>query len=269
MSISIQKVLILCGGSLILISGQRANAQRPGTGFSQQQFAAVSQWSGQLLSELTQLQRDLAMDVRGPNTRHVSRGADAALATALHFDRALKAGVGRAYLSQDFQNLDRQLRQLFRNLESRRQGQGQAWGVIVRDAARVQYADDQLHVAISGGAGTIAGNGITIVREARALERESRYLAYLANRLLSNRAIDQRLQNAILNFAGTAKRFRQAVERSNNAAQLSQSFSGLQQAWRKVVAPFNISRQGGFLFRQAQRVNQTYNDLALHILQGG
>ncbi len=268
MSISIQKALVLCGLSFILLTRQTADAQGPAIGYGQQQSGDVSQWSTQLVSELAQLHQHLSIDVRGPNTRNVSREAGAALEAARHFDRSLKAGVGRQSLSQDLQNLDGQLRQLFRNLEIRRPGQGQAWGVIVRDAARVQFADDQVHAAISANVGA-AGNGLAIVRDARALERESQYLAYRANRILSNRAIDWRLQNSIRTFAGTARRFRQVVERNNNPALFSQSFSDLQRAWRQVVEPFNISPQRAFLNREAQLVNQTYNQLAQRILQGG
>ena len=133
----------------------------------------------------------------------------------------------------------------------------------------MRYAHDQLHRVISAGDGTAARSGEVIARQAHALDRESQYFAQLANRVLSNQPINQRLQNAIQNFAGTAHHFHEAVEKTNNPQHLSEDFSDLQQAWQQVVQLLNSSRQSAYLYRQALRVSQTYNELNRRIAQGG
>jgi hypothetical protein len=211
--------------------------------------------TARLIDELEHLQDDIAHDLRNDDARRLYRQIDQALSSAMHFEHTLEEGRDRGHIYRDFKAFDEQLHQVFDSLEQ------SATPSMKRHFARIYFADDQLHRAISVGDTSDERRGEVIARQAHALDREAQSLDQLAGRLHAGGG-NQRLHAAIHDFADKASHFHETVENDKDPHHANLDFAGLQQSWSTVVQLLNSSDQSAYLYRQAQRVEVSYNELA-------
>jgi hypothetical protein len=235
-------------------SAQRAALQRGPSPYQGNQLSTVSQWTDRVISELEHLQDDIAHDLRGKDARQLYQRTDQVLSSAMHFQRTVEDGRDRAHIYRDFQSFDQQLHELFHALEH-----SQTPG-MQRHLSRIHFADDQLHRAISVGDPSDERRGEVIARQAHALDREAQQLDELAARLHEGR--NERLHHAIHDFAEKAAHFHQTVENDKDRQHRNLDFAEIQQSWSNVVQLLNSSDQSAYLYRQARRVEESYNELA-------
>lgn len=259
--------LALLACALLLLDIQDASAQRKGvvqrvpSPYQSEQLRTVSQWTNSVISELEHLQGDLAQNLRRNEAHELYHQTDQVLSSAMHFQRTVQDGRDRDHIYRDFQSFDQQLHQLFDTLEnSRTPG-------VAQHLSRIHYADDQLHRAISAGDTSDDRRAEVIARQAHALDREAKLLDELASRLHDGR--NERLHNAIHDFAGKAAHFHETVESDQDRRHAKLDFSELQQSWSNVVRILNSSDQSAYLYRQARRVEESYNELAQRLTRRG
>jgi hypothetical protein len=247
--------LAFFGQGLQEASAQQVAVPKNNYPYQRDQLSAVGQSTGRLVDELEHLQDDIAHDLRGEEARRLYQQADQVLSSAMHFQRTVQDGKDRGHIYRDFQSFDQQLHHFFKSLE------GSATPTMQRHLSRIHYADDQLHRAISVGDPTDERRGEVIARQAHALDREAQALDQLAARLHGGRQTE-RLHSAIHDFAEKAEHFHETVEKDNDRHHRNLDFAELQQSWSQVVGLLNSSEQSAYLYRQARRVEESYNELA-------
>src|SRR5262249_23758289 len=111
-------------------------------------LSGVRQWAHSLVTELERFQEDVVAELNGVKERVLYRKADAALSRAQHFHGALKAGISREHLYRDFAEMDKKVHEL---IDSARAVSGLPGKRLQRATARLRYADEKLHYALSKG----------------------------------------------------------------------------------------------------------------------
>jgi hypothetical protein len=255
-----RRILTLLAFPLIFLGVQEASAQRVvvqkgNSPYEKDQLSTVVQWTDRVVDELEHLQDDIAHDLRGEEAQQLYRQADQVLTSAMHFQRTAQEGKDRDHIYRDFQSFDQQLHRLFKTLENA------ATPGMQRHLSRIHFADDQLHRAISVGDPSDERRGEVITRQAHALDREAEQLDQLAARLHGG-GRNQQLHNAIHDFAEKAAHFHETVENDEDPHHAKLDFSEIQQSWSTVVQLLNSSEQSAYLYRQARRVEESYNELA-------
>jgi len=208
-----------------------------------------------LANELEHLQEDFQYE-RGEQNRPLSRHIEDTLQSAVHFQRVLERGGDREHRIRDFRELDRQVHELLSRLSSR----NDAW--VRRSAARIRYADEQLHYLLTSRDGRPDKvDRELLARLARVLDEESEQLAQSARAFTFRGFRGNDLQPRLVEFAKQAEHFRTSIERDAERDHLRKDFAVLDDQWRNIVQDINNSGYGIYLRRRAQRVNEVQNQL--------
>lgn len=233
-----------------------AQVRVPDRGRGRDDLTTIRQRTERLASALEHLQEDIRIELEGRQARELFRQADQALEEALHFQRSLRPGIDRRHIVQDFQALDRQVHELLRNLERvpRR-------GALARGAARVRFADEQLHFAVFRGDRTDGRIREVIARQAHVLENQSHNLLQAARFVVGPGRRGRELMSALQQFVEEAEHFHESVEKGADRKHAARDFAELDRSWHELVRRLNASAYGAYLRRRAEQVNAVHNQL--------
>lgn len=224
-----------------------------GTEYDRDRMQLLHQWADKLASELEYVMEDLSH--RNGASRELYQQVDAAMHEVARFQRALRPDSTREHVYRDFQQMDKQIRLL---MESSQFTNDPA---LRSRIARVGYADQQLHQAMSHGDVSETVRSDALARQARALARESRQLAEAARTALAEHRRAEPLLGVINQFAEEAAHFDQVVEKNASPKHVLRDFATLDQSWQNVVVQINQSGRNAYLFRRTERVNTIHNQL--------
>lgn len=213
---------------------------------------SANRWVQQLENELDHLQEDLYYE-RGNYPSGLSEQVEETSRAVAHFGQMLRRQSDRQHLMRDFQEMDRQVHRLTDRLNQ----SGDQW--LRRQAARIRYPDEQLHYALQ----TISADPRTpsrelLARHAHVLESEAKSLEELVDRIGRR---DDRLRDAVDDFAEEAEHFHETVEKGADIDHLRDDFRDVDEAWHRVVEYINRSAYGLYLRRNAQNVNRVHNQM--------
>jgi hypothetical protein len=209
---------------------------------------------GRVTAELDRLLDDANGELTGRAQQDLYARGNAALQEARRFRRALRAGVGREQLAEDFRHLDRAVDDLVE--ATRRAAEGHR--VLERDAARLARAEHDLEAVV--GPADEAGE-----RGNRALLRRSQDLL-AACRDLERAAVSggeggRRVPRNLDDLAAAAERFHRAVERGAERERLRQEFAEVADAWAGATRALNAATPGrpdAYVLRRARDVEDVY-----------
>ncbi|MCL4191583.1 MAG: hypothetical protein KJZ87_07540, partial [Thermoguttaceae bacterium] len=223
----------------------------------------IERWANQLANELDHLQEDLYYE-RGNNMPTLTREADEASRAVAHFLEVVSRGADQQHLMRDFQEMDGRVHQLVNRLHQSRDN----W--LIRQAARIQYADEQLHYAlrIRPDGGPTGEYREVLARHAHLLESEARQLEQLVQRIERRDGHGANLSQAVRDFASEAEHFHEVVEKGADRKHLVDDFQNVDQAWRRAASQVNSSPYGLYLRRVAHRTNQVHNQIVDLLNQG-
>jgi len=216
-------------------------------------ISSIERWVQQLENEIDHLQEDIFYE-RGRYPAGLQDQARQASGAVTHFRHILRRPRDRQHLLRDFEEMDQQVHQLVRQLES-----GDSW--LRRQASRISYADEQLHYVLQtrsrdGREGDAARE--LLARHAHVLESEAKNLQRLVERL--GRRSDG-LKKAVAEFAEEAEHFHKVVERGGDVEHMEDDFKAVDAAWRRAVEHINRMPSQIFLMRRAQDVNRVHNQI--------
>lgn len=213
---------------------------------------SVDRWVRQLESELDHLQEDLYYE-RGNYPAGLEDQVDQASRAVAHFRQVVRRSSDPQHLMRDFEEMDRQIHQLVDRLNQ----SGDSW--LRRQASRIRYPDEQLHYALrTASADTRSPSRELLSRHAHVLESEARNLQELVERIGRR---DDRMRDAVRDFAEEAEHFHEVVEQGADVQHLSDDFRDVDDAWHRVVDHVNRSAYGLYLRRTAQNVNRVHNQI--------
>lgn len=214
--------------------------------------STLEQWAERLADELDHLHEDLYYERVDSGLR---ADAERAQEAVVHFQQVLRRNADRQHLLRDFRTMDREVHRLIDQAQSSRA----SW--IRRSAARIEYADQQLHYHLRA---PDADDGETrrelVARHAHVLEREGRQLEQYAQ-LLRRQRRGEAVYEAVAKFADAAEHFHDVVERGADRTHVREDFDDVDHAWHEAVDQINQSEAGIWLRRSAQRVNSVHNQL--------
>jgi exonuclease VII large subunit len=218
----------------------------------------VGRWVRQLASELDHLQEDLLFE-RGRYPRGLSEQVEQVSLAVAHFQRMRLRTTDQRHLRRDFQEMDRRVHDLVRTLERSRD----PW--LRRQAARIRYADEQLHYALQRQFDGSGGSPRDLLaRHAHLLENLARDLQQLEDRV--NRR-NGRLSEAIEEFVDRAEHFHEVVEQGVSGEHLRRDLQRLDEAWRRVVERLNRSAYTYYFRSAAQNIDDVLQQID-EILRG-
>lgn len=228
-------------------------ARRDAVDYDRDRMQQLQHWADKLASELEYVMEDISH--RNGASRELYQQVDAAMHEVTRFQRSLRPDSSRENVYRDFQQMDKQIRLL---LESSQFTKDPALRARI---ARVGYADQQLHQAMSHGDVSETVRTDSLVRQSRALVMESRQLAEAARTALADHRRGEQLLGAITQFAAEAEHFDSAVEKNASLKHVQRDFSALDTSWQNVVNLINNFDRNTYLFRRAERVNTLHNQL--------
>ncbi|MHB8861722.1 MAG: hypothetical protein ACYC6N_04900 [Pirellulaceae bacterium] len=209
-----------------------------------------------MANELDHLEEDLHYE-RGEYPPALIREADETLRAVTHFQEVLRRQADEEHLLRDFREMDAQVHQLVNRLNERDDN----W--LKRQAARIQYADEQLHYLLrTGREGGANDFQEVLARHAHMLENGAKQLEELVDRVSPRDGREGSLRVAAHAFSEEAEHFHQVVEKAADRQHLLDDFRTVDDAWRVVVREVNASPYGLYFRRVAQRTNQVHNQVA-------
>jgi hypothetical protein len=220
----------------------------------------------QLAFEVERFQEDVVVELGGRRERELYRRADDVLGDLRRFQRGLRPGATRGRLYGEFHRLDRQLHDLLE--EVRALGRDQR--ALLRVAARIEQADQQLHYALFRGDTTEDHGSQLLVRQLRALRLEARELERTARYALAGNRPGERLADDLDAFAVAVEHLVKSAETGAGRDHLRRDFAAVDRAWQQVTTSANrLPPLPGtvFLRSRAQQVDnlldRVYDQLGL------
>ena len=229
-------------------------------GVSPDQFyqSGVTVSAGQLAAEVGALRAEIDRSAADPATRTtLIRLADQAAAAADAFRRAAAATADRARLYRAHEPVD----QAVRNLATAAARLGASTAGFADALARVRYADQQVHTAMTGGD---TSPGVTRSRAARLAAGLEAQTARLRDLVAATPALaaDPRLGPELRAVADRAARVRQTLDAGGTPDQAAPDFRQAAAGWSGVADPLTRGFAGRPAVRQqAARVDGLFRAL--------
>lgn len=197
----------------------------------------------------------------GPGGRQLFAQADAAMRAAIGFGRTVQSGGNPQESYVRFKRLDGQVHSLLEGLRPARDPG------LRRSAARVAYADEQLHALIAPPAAQnpvefVVRRSEVLASEARQFERAARTaMAQAGEGPAGGHPGDRELLAAAEAFAGEAEHFHEEIENAGSPKEIAGDFAEAERGWYQVVDQLNRNAHSGYLYRRAQRVDAAHEEI--------
>lgn len=205
--------------------------------------ASADRWVQQLANDVDHLQKDIYFE-RGRNPDRFPERVD----HVAHFQTLQAEGVDPQHLQHDFQEMDKEIHDLVKILESA----DDSW--VRRQASRIHYSDEQLHYSLQLRTPNPDAPSLELLaRQSHLLEsaaRDSRDLAARVNRREGD------LDKVIREFANDAEYFHKVVEKGADAHHFHKDFQEVDDSWHEVVQLLNQSSYIYYLRSKAEDVNR-------------
>lgn len=214
----------------------------------------IERWTRALGDELEHLQEELQFD-RPRDAGRWDGHLESALRAVFRLERSRERG-DRERMVRDFQAMDQAVHELLDLLAASTSPR------VRRAAARIHYADEQLHYRLAprrGARGAEARE--TIARHAHVLEEESRQLQRAAEYDRSRPGRGRGPHRDIQRYADSAEHFHEVIEEGADMAHIRRDFTEMDRSWQSIVQQLNREESSIYLRRTAQRVNEVHNQL--------
>jgi hypothetical protein len=230
----------------------------PATGWPQQLNAQyhdnVRHWAQQLAQDIQALMEDISIELPRREQRELYRRADRTLQAVRHFRQSLRAGVGRDHIYRDFNDMDREVHGLLEAMRDVDKDER----ALRRAASRINYADQQLHYAISHGDTSEGRRREVVERQARALATEATELYQTARYVLPDGPRGRHIEEMMRQFMDEANLFHRKMQERNEGwlVPVRAYFEKVDKDWYRVARDLGAltARENAYLRNRIERV---------------
>lgn len=194
-------------------------------------LAKVREAARGLSREVEFLAEDIVSELGAAKERTLYQRTDALLVSVDAFLRLLKAETPREEIDKSFDRLDEQVHGLMAAVAE----SGKDNRLLQRAAARVGWADDQLHHALFMGDPAENRLAETLQRRAGSLADSADRLERAASYSLASTPGREVLIGNAKKLAAACRRFEKSVDDKAGRETLSERFADVTQAWQRVA----------------------------------
>lgn len=235
-----------------------AQASADDRALSGEDLASVQEATRDLAREVEYLQ-DILVELRGTKVRPLYGQADAILAGIEDFLKSLKPDASCERLEKAFESLDGKVHKFLKVV----QDLGPENRVLLRSAARVGIADEQLHFALFAPDALEGKSNQILERQIRALVIAAQQLDKTADYTLGTIQGKGVLMRDLHKLVEAAELFQQKLASETDRPKLRNDFAALNQAWETATRGIGelTLRENSHLLRSAGQVDRAHERL--------